>query len=33
VSLTPFGRGDYVVELIAKSGATTETKVTAFRMK
>jgi VWFA-related protein len=33
VSLTSFARGDYVVELIAKSGATMETKVTAFRMK
>ena len=33
ITLTPFGRGDYVVELVATKGTATETKVTAFRMK
>src|SRR4029078_3693268 len=33
MALSPFGRGDYVVEVAAKGGALTETKVVAFRMK
>jgi hypothetical protein len=33
VSLSPFGRGDYVVELTVKAGTNTETKLLAFRVK
>jgi hypothetical protein len=33
LSFTALGRGDYVVELTAVSGATSERKVLAFRVK
>src|SRR3954453_1264566 len=33
LSLSPFARGDYVIELTVKAGAKTETKLLAFRMK
>jgi hypothetical protein len=33
LSFTALGRGDYVVELAATAGSTTERKLIAFRVK